>query len=200
LLLGGTELLHYTWSTGRQLMEMPVWFDPADRNANGRGLLRGRYGTTPVSASSGEPVIWFPFRYWDRQHERADDPELAHFQVSWSLAPVFFKSFYWQEQQVDALVDTHCLVRLDGRGSFADDPETNDGLFLFTDGDPDQRPNPLRWQASRLEARFMTVYKPGAFDPTAFLSNSWKKAPRVRAVVVEYEGEGRILSERITAQ
>ena len=39
-----------------------------------------------------------------------------------------------------------------------DDPERTDGLFLLTDGNPNQRPNPLLWQGSRLEARFMTVY------------------------------------------
>ncbi len=201
LLVGGTELLHYCWSTGRQLLEMPVWFDPQNRSAEGRGLLRGRYGTTPVSAQAGEPLIWFPFRSWDRYHERADDPELAYFQVTSSLAPVFFKTLYWQEEAVDPLVDVHCLVNLDGRASFADDPAAaDDGLLLLTDGHPGDRPNPLLRQASRLEARFMTVYKPGAFDPVAFLSHSWKKAPRVRAVVVEYEGEARVLDERITAR
>jgi len=200
LLVGGTELLHYTWSTGQQLLEMPVWFDPENRSTRGRGLFRGRYGTAPVSASAGEPVIWFPFRYWDRYHERAEDPELAYYQVSWSLAPVFFKSLYWQEEEVDALVDVHCLVRVDGLGSFAADPATQDGLFLFSDGYPSQAPNPINWQGSRFEARFMTVYKPGAFDPQTFVSNAWKKSAKVRAVVADYEGEGRILSERITAR
>lgn len=200
LLVGGNELLHYAWSTGRQLLEMPVWFDPAEENTEGRGLFRGRFGTTPVSAQAGEPVIWFPFRYWDRYHERADDPELAYFQVTWSLAPVYLKSLYWQEEEADALVDVQCLFRVDGLGSFADDPEKRDGLFSFTDGAVNQQPNPLNWQGSRFEARFMTVYKPGAFDPTANLSHSWKKTPKVRAVVVDYEGEGRVLSERITAR
>ena len=145
-------------------------------------------------------MSWFPFRYWDRYHERAEDPELAYYQVSWSLAPVFFKSLYWQEEEVDALVDVHCLVRVDGLGSFAADPATQDGLFLFSDGYPSQAPNPINWQGSRFEARFMTVYKPGAFDPQTFVSNAWKKSAKVRAVVADYEGEGRILSERITAR
>ena len=64
----------------------------------------------------------------------------------------------------DALLDVECLVRIDGQGSFADDPVEQLGLFRFEDGSPGERPNRLHWQGSRLEARFSTIYLPGAFD------------------------------------
>lgn len=200
LLVGGTELLHYTWSTGNQLLEMPQWFDPKQPQTRGRGLLRGRYGTAPVSVGAGEAVVWFPFRYWDRQHERADDPELAHFQFTWNLAPVWFRHLAWFEgQSVDELVDLQCLVRIDGQGSFAGDPDEEPGLFLLTDGDPGELPNPLMRQGSRLEARFFTVYKPGSFDPDS-AAHSWKWAPTLQDYVLEFEGQTRILDERVTAR
>jgi hypothetical protein len=203
-LLAGRELLHYTWTIGNELLVMPMSFDPRTPSTTGRGLFRGRYGTRPQAMDAGQPVIWFPFRYWDRNQERSEDPELAHFQCTWHTGPVWFRSFYWDEDRADAHVDLHCHLRVDGSGSFADDPNATPGQFLFEQGrivdDQGTRPNPLGWQGSRIEARFRAVYKPGAFDPATFLSNSWKKAPSVRAVVLGVEGESRILSERITAR
>ncbi len=197
LLLARNELLHYAWVDAGAVLTMPSWDDPDAPQTRGRGLLRGRYGTTPVGAGVGEPVIWFPQRYWDRHHERADDPELAYFQITWDLAPVFFRGLLWEEERDDELIDVECLVRIDGRGSFADDPETSPHLFRFDRGGVE---NPIGRQGSRIEARFSTVYRPGAFDPQTFRANTWKKAPMVRALLLDYEGEGRVLDEKVTAQ
>ncbi|MEM7198973.1 MAG: hypothetical protein AAF628_01825 [Planctomycetota bacterium] len=194
------ELLHYTWTVGDQLLGMPEWADPEAPQTRGRGLFRGRYGSLPVSASAGEPVIFFPHRYWDRQHERADDPEMAYLQVTWDLAPVYFRSLWWDDDEPDPLIDQQCLVRIDGRGSFADDPETTPGLFLLEDGAPGELPNPLGWQGSRLEARFFARYRRGAFDANRFGQGAWKKAPTVRALEILYEAESRLLEERVSAR
>ena len=196
----GTELLHYTWTSGDQMLEMPKWTDPAQPDTAGKGLLRGRYGTVPVGASGGEPVIWFPFRYWDRQQERADDPELAHFQLTLGEAPVYFTGLLWEAEEVDPRVQLHCLVRIDGRGSFAADPKQTPGLFRFEKGKIDGKANPIGFQGSRLEARFVTRYQPGVFDGATFKENAWKMAPRCKAVGFTYEGESRILEERVTAR
>jgi len=200
LLLGRSELLHYTWTVGQQLLEMPQWFDPQADDSGGRGLLRGRYGTTPIAVGAGEPVILFPFRYWDREHERAEDPELAQYQITWNAAPVFFKGLYWEEENGNPLVDLQCLVRLDGHGSFADDPAEQPSLFHFVDGDVQGQPNRIARQGTRLEARFKTVYRPGAFNPQTFAAQAWKRAPTLRAFMLEYEGEGRVLWEQVTAR
>ena len=85
-------------------------------------------------------------------------------------------------------------------GAWSDDPETNPHLFRFTDGDPGDQANPIRRAASRLEARFVTVYRQGAFDPEQFLLQSWKRTPTIQWFLLTFEGEGRILSERITAR
>jgi hypothetical protein len=44
------------------------------------------------------------------------------------------------------------------------------------------------------------VYRPGAFDPVQFLQQAWKRAPTIRYYVTTYQGEPRILSERVTAR
>ena len=106
----------------------------------------------------------------------------------------------WREEETDPLVDVHCYVRVDGRGRFSDDPDVTEGLFLFTDGDPNDRTNPIGAAGSRLELRFVTVYRSGAFDPDQFLRQSWKRAPSIEWFIVTYEGDGRILSERITTR
>lgn len=196
----GTELLHYTWMRGGTELGMPQWRDPDDAGRATHGLFRGRYGTTPTSLPSGAAAIWFPIRYWDRYHERADDPELAYCQTSISEGPVFFDSFGWRADGEEPLVELECLVRIDERAPFDADPERTDGLWLFREGEPDGAPNPIRRYGERFEARFMHVYRPGAFDPVTFRQLAWKRAPTLRWFLLTYEGETRILAERITAR
>ncbi|HLU38921.1 MAG TPA: hypothetical protein VK081_06020, partial [Planctomycetota bacterium] len=186
----GTELLHYTWTEGDQVLAMPRYVDPTSERRTPRGLFRARYGTSPYAAQAGEPVIAFPFRYWDRWRDRTDDPEAAYFQITWKQGSAYFTELGWQEQNDEPkLVDLQCLVRMDGRGSFADDPQTTPSLRWFADGTVDDRGNRIGRQAEMLEARFYVVYKSGAFDPITFLAHAWKRAPTVTGVVLSFEGE-----------
>ena len=174
---------------------MPRWFEEGREDIRGRGLFRARFGTEAVGAEIGEAVILFPFRYWDRHHDRADDPEMAYFQLTYSgSAPVLFTEFTWQEE-IYPDVDLHCLLRVDGKGSFAGDPEQNPDLLLFTDGEEENQPLQLFRQGTSLEARFYTVYRRGAFDTVDFLAHGWKSAPLVNWVLLGYEGESRVLEE-----
>ncbi|MCB9878465.1 MAG: hypothetical protein H6835_12770 [Planctomycetes bacterium] len=205
-LLLGRELLHYTWSRNATMLEMPRWYPPAedgfeqDRSDRAsRGLFRGRYGTVPQGASSGEVVIAWPFRYWDRYHEYSDDPELAYFQVTADESPVLFRSVSWREETRDANVQVHCRVRTDSLAPWAGEPGRTAGLWEFRNGDQDVR-HKLDRQASRLEVRFQTEYRSGAFDPVTGRSHGWKTTGRIENVRVEYEGERRIFDEQVTAR
>jgi hypothetical protein len=204
-LLVGRELLHYCWSSGATLLEMPRWLDPSAQDPTPRGLFRARYGTTAQALEGGSAVVGFPFRYWDRQHDRAEDPELAHWQITFDTGPVWLEGLYWEDDQRDPLAGIECLARADGLAAWTDEPGQRDELWLFERGrtggeGAKPTPNPLRRQASRLELRFRTRYLDGAYDAVRLNSHSWKRAPTVRAVVVTYEGEGRILNEQVTAR
>lgn len=197
----GTEVLHYTWTRGDQLMEMPSYIDPESESRTPRGLFRGRYGTPVSSAQSGEPLIGIPFRYWDRYRERTDDPELGYFQTTVRQGSAYYTSLGWEEENEDAkLVDIQCLARVDGSAPFTADPTAIAGLYRFEAGSVDGRGNKIARQGDMLEARFHVLYRPGCFDPVTFLAHSWKYAPLVNAVVVSFEGEPRILEERVTAR
>ncbi|MCA8942037.1 MAG: hypothetical protein KDB80_05700 [Planctomycetes bacterium] len=195
----GTELLHYAWTEGVGTLAMPAWTDPAG-DGRPEGLLRGRYGTTPVAGATGEAVIWFPFRYWDRFHERADDPAMAYAQYTSDPGLSWFDRFGWIEEGNSELVDLQCYVRVDHRGRFDADPEETPGLFRFRKGEHQGGLNRIGMLGSAIELRFCVEYKPGAFDGQTFLAQDWKYAPILREFVLVSESEPRILSERITAR
>jgi len=199
--LMGSEVLHYTWTHGDQALEMPSYVDPASESKAERGLFRGRFGTNPYSAQAGEPLIYYPFRYWDRYRARTDDPELAYFQATFDEGPCWFKELFWQEDNDEKkLVDLRCLVRVDGKGAFSDDPEAVPSLYEFADGSVDDQGNRVGRQGEKLEARFFVSYQSGCFDPFTFAVNAWKKAPKVTGLVLSFEGEPRILEERVTSR
>ena len=194
----GAELAHYTWRTSNNSLGMPRWRD--ELRMENHGLFRGRFGTTPQTLSSGSPVIGFPFRYWDRHHERADDPESSYLQVSLEPGPVYFDGFGWQTQGESTLVQVQCLLTIDERAPFDADPEQNPELLLLRKGDIEGAPIPIRRYGQRLEARFEQVYRPGCFDGVTFLAQDWKRAVDIKWFLASYEGETRILEERVTAR
>ena len=81
---------------------------------------------------------------------------------------------------------------------FEDDPDQVPGMFRFTKGDRDGKPNRIGWQGGLFELRFANEYKPGAFDSETYMANGWKQAITVRDLTINYQGETRILEERVT--
>ncbi|MEC7726086.1 MAG: hypothetical protein VYD05_11265, partial [Planctomycetota bacterium] len=206
-LLMGQELLHYTWSrNSANTLEMPNWYPPnpdgtVDASSSAaRGLFRGRYGTAPQGASTGDVVIQFPFRHWDRYADFSDDPELSYFQITTNEAPVFYRDLQWREETTDPRVRVICRVRTDSLAPWTASPESYPGLWEFSGGASDSEPHRIARQASRLEVRFHTVYQPGCVDLQAFTQHGWKTSARVEDVRVQYEGQSRILNEEVTAR
>lgn len=208
-LLLGQELLHYCWgSTGDQNgVNMPNWYPPnpdgtldTDNRNAARGLFRGRFGTAPQAFGSGQVVVLWPTRYWDRYAEFSDDPELAYFQITTNEAPAFFRELRWREETRDPRVQLICSVRTDSLVPWSADPESNVGLWQFTGSSETGEGHRLDRQAARLEVRFQTRYRPGAIDLQAFSSHGWKTTARVENVQVDVEGESRIFDEEVTAR
>jgi hypothetical protein len=181
---------------------MPRWYPPGEdpTSVQARGLFRARFGTAEQGGSSGEPVIAWPFRYWDRHVDQSDDPELAYFQVTTTEAPVFYRTLRWREETADPRVDVRCLVRTDGKAPWSAEPGSVPGLWRFEQGSDTDVGHRIAAHASRLELRFHVVYSPGVLDLATFQAHGWKTSVRVKDVRVEYEGQGRIFDERVTAR
>ena len=116
------------------------------------------------------------------------------------LAPVFFDGFGWRTEEENALVKLRCLARVDERAPFDADPAQQPDLLLFEKGEIEGKPNPVQRHGQRFEARFEQVYRPGCFDGTSFLAQDWKRAITIKWFVGSYDGETRILEERVTAR
>jgi hypothetical protein len=191
------ELVHYT-RLRQGALEMPSASTvPGAMDGKGGGLFRGRYGTEPAGHRQGAPVILFPFRYWDRQAEHADAPELAYFGMAVDQPGAFWRSVFWDADEVEGS-EIYALQReVDlGRGSappWDGDPTRVAGLTLYDTGMHEGEGIPIGRQADRLEWRFFVRYLPGAFDALNGLSHAWKRTPRLEVFGVESLAPNQIL-------
>ncbi len=203
LVLVDHELIHYVYSRRFLSLEMPPRRASTGKKGAGEdtkfrpgdGIFRGRFGTVPASHSQGTAVIDFPFRYWDTYAERADAPEMHHFDLHLESPRAVFETVTWEEETPEALVDLQLAARVDHRARWWEKPDPRKGLFLFDSPTWKNEPRKIGIQGNVLDLRFYTVYKPGAFDPVHFLSQAWKTAPTLKSVKVVYEAPTVILEE-----
>lgn len=188
----GRELIGYTRKTGN-VLSMPDWRDPSQNTD--AGLFRGRFGTAADSHQSGALVLQWPARYQDRFRERADDPELAHLSLFVKAHGGFFDEVSWQAENTSPQVDFVVQACVGGRGAFTDDPRSAKDVFQFDSPGGKTARNRIARQGDFLELRVFTRWREGAFDagvfdpedgPTRGGSNEWKRAPRLRALGVDW--------------
>jgi len=194
LVLVGDELIHYTRRLGNRL-DMPRTSDtPGAMDGGGRGMFRGRFGTTPTSHAAGTPVILFPFRYWDRWEDEADAPELAYMGFELEQPGAWWKATFWDAEEAShGQAHVQVLMRTDPTIPWDEDPDAVDGLTLMTQGREDNDTIPISGMSDRAEWRVFVRYDPGAFDPFTGASHGWKETPRFRRVGVEYYAPGMVL-------
>jgi len=194
LVLVDDELIHYTRRLGNRL-DMPRMSNtPGARDEGGRGLFRGRFGTTPTSHAAGVPVILFPFRYWDRWEDQADAPELAYMGFELEQPGGWWKASFWDaEEAAHGQARVQVLVRTDPSVPWDEDPDAVEGLTLLTEGREDGDTVPISGMSDRAEWRVFVRYDPGAFDPFTGAAHGWKETPRFRRLGVEYFGPGLVL-------
>ncbi|MEZ5989975.1 MAG: hypothetical protein R3F30_12780 [Planctomycetota bacterium] len=194
------EVIHYSWTSGGQLIQMPRTSNP-EEISGGKGILRGRYGTTPEAHEADAMAIAWPVRYLDLYHDRCDEPELCRFDFSLEAPDLFATRVGWQEEIPDAHLDVVMLARGDERTTFAAEPKgPGNGLWYFespTDKDG-QLGRWLGYQASRWDFRFHVKYGQGSFDPVTFTEPAWKRTASVRTFVFGYHGRTRVLEEQET--
>jgi hypothetical protein len=193
-LLIGRELVHYT-RLRQGAFEMPRASSEAGRmDEKGGGLFRGRFGTQPEVHQAGEPVILFPFRYWDRWAPRADGPELAYFGLELDQPAAFWRSFFWQEEEAaHPGVRLGVLMRSDPRVPWDADPEQTEGLALFYRSEEGTTTKPILTQSDSVEWRFFIEYSSGAFDADTGAGHAWRATPLLQNVLVEYLGPSMTL-------
>jgi hypothetical protein len=186
-LLIGEELIHYTRHRGGSL-EMPsASTEPGLQDGRGSGLFRGRYGTVPQSHGGGEPVILFPFRYWDRWAHQADAPELAYFAFEVAQPGAWHDSLFWMhEDPQTGGPQLRALVRTDQDTPWDAAPGETPGLELYTEGLSAGEPVGLGAASDLVEVRMFVEYAGGSFDPVSGLAHGWKASPRLGQFGVFY--------------
>lgn len=193
VLIGG-ELIHYTHLAGSQL-EMPRGSSkPGAMDENGGGLFRGRFGTTPSAHGAGEPVILFPFRYWDRWADRADAPELAYLGLSIEQPNAFWRGVFFQADEppgtkIEVLQRANPLTPWDAEPVAG----AGQGLVRLERGSREGAALPIGVQRDAVEWRAYVRYESNAFDFTNGLSHGWKRTARLTHFGVEYLGPGLTL-------
>jgi hypothetical protein len=191
--LVGSELIHYTRLRSNAL-EMPrASSEPGRMDEKGPGLFRGRFGTTAAAHATGEPVILFPFRYWDRWQERADAPELSYFQLSIDQPAAYWESCFFASEDASAS-RLGVLQRDDPAVPWDADPEKEKRIAVHWKGDVEGRAIPIGHQSDRIEWRVFVQYSPGAFDLATGTPHGWKETPRLSRFGAFYFGPGMVLS------
>lgn len=193
LVLVGGELIHYTRLGGRSLVMPRLSRDPGRQDHKGDGLFRGRFGTAAQGHSAGTPVIFFPFRYWDRWTPRADAPELSYLSLEQSHPGAFWESFAFESEAAPVGgARIGLLVRTDPTISWDEDPDKVDGLLEYFDQDGGVEQS-LGVAADRVEWRFFVEYPPGGFDALRGMSHDWRATPRLNWFGVTYHAPNRVL-------
>lgn len=191
----GTELIHYTRIRGAAL-EMPrSSTEPGELDGRGDGLFRGRFGTLAAAHATGTPVILFPFRYWDREADRADGPELAYLGFALDQPNAYVRSMFWQAEELEGS-QLYVLQRASsahGPVPAWDAEPDGLGLWSFELGMPTPEGNPVGVQADLMEWRIFARYLPGAFDELDGLSHGWKGTPRLDLFGVDYLAPNQVL-------
>lgn len=191
--LVGSEIVHYTRLRENSL-EMPrSSSEPGKMDDKGPGLFRGRFGTTAAAHSMGEPVILFPFRYWDRWQERADAPELAYFKLSIDQPAAYWESCFFAKEDASAS-RIGVLQRSDPAVPWDAELEKDQRIQVHWNGDVEGRAIPIGHQSDRIEWRVFVQYSPGAFDLVTGAPHGWKETPRLSRFGAFYFGPGMVLS------
>ncbi len=194
-LLIGQELIHYTDKVGSQFVMPRGSLEVGLQDAMGGGLFRGRFGTTPVGAEPGTPVIFFPWRYWDRWQAHSEVPELSFLGLRVDQPDALFEDVFYRAEPVPfAGVSIGALLRLHEGLPWDGDPDETPGLFLLKKGtDEGEEPWALDVVSDALEARFFVDYEQGCFDSSAGSAHGWKYSPRLKQFGVGYEAPGQVL-------
>jgi hypothetical protein len=184
------EMALFQWNAGDgSALSMPPQWDGQT------GLYRGMFGTQAMSHSSNTCLAYgMPFRVWDTYKARQFDNSMVYFQWSTQLDLAHWNSYLWKQTmpQGEKNIVVHGLARVDGKGEWWDPPGMNDMVLLIDSsaGNGNVKVNRTGHlnDAGQFDVRFYVEYKPGSFDAqNPRTAESWKRAPKIQEVQVEYD-------------
>ncbi len=186
LLLVDEELIGYT---GRSARSLTMPHTGGVTMVSQRGLLRGRFGTTPSDHAAGALVRWMPMRYRDQALLGSEHAEAEHAVITIDAPGAFFTGL---------AVATRIAAegsRLDVRGVLdrgvshhRDLVEAGFALVEFASvgtGDVVVL-GALGRQADVVDLHLMAGWDARAFDPIRFTSNGWKVVPEVTSLTLAH--------------
>ena len=179
---------------GRNLFIMPY-----DRTQ--AGLFRGTFGTTANTYQQDTLVYAMPFRYWHLEKRQAFHQEMAYFQTAHFSRDAVWQKVRWTERHEpasDGMVQWRFLVRFDTKPHWAEAPTNRkDGLFEFfgriigSRGSEIEREQTIDIQANQVELLAFVQYNPGAF-----FTDAWKRAPFLTNLYIDYTRPNTIISHQ----
>jgi hypothetical protein len=192
----GTEIVMFNWlmQNGKELNQPPT-FDGSS------GLFRGMFGTRAQAHKKDEVLVYaLPFRYYDTYKPEQFDNRMTYFQWSMKMDQARWKGLSWVQEipQADPKIVVHALVRLDGEGELFEAPGIGEDKLLYEFLDPGAK-NVIervgfRRDAGQFDARFLVQWRPGSFEATKpWDTHSWKRAPKIKEIRVEYDRPTRVL-------
>jgi hypothetical protein len=192
LVLIEDELIHYTHLEGNALAMPRASSVAGKQDRKGGPLFRGRFGSLPAAHASGTPVILFPFRYWDRWADRADAPELAHFDLGLDQPSAWWESCFFKKTDVEG-AQIGVLESHDPEAPWDADPDTDRRLVLRWKGDQEGAPHDIGLQSDGIRWRVFVKYAPDAFDPKASMRHGWRQTPRLEHLGAFYYAPDAVL-------
>ncbi len=171
--------------------------------------LTGCFGTVRGQAIRGS-VINIPFRYYDRYVIQGYTVHAQHFtrtirspgafwrRISWEHAP----EAYGSGGRLGPPPRICVLVRFDSEPQWYAKPTNKPGgLYFFSDPVPPEG-FLLNRRADEIGIRILFFWPEGAYGGTrqSGFSDTWKTAPRLRSLVVEYQERSGVLERRELVQ
>ncbi len=186
-----------------------LYDDPLSR----RPLFYGSFGTKRGRTSRGT-LIDLPVRYYDRYELNRYSKDMQHFTRGVRKAGAFWRRLSWEHgawmegaaARVGPEPQIRLLLRFNGTPAWhteavavtssrqANNQRLKPGnLYLLSDPVPSEG-FPLNVIADEVELRVLFYWPPGAYSIMGGVaSDTWKVAPRLRSVGLEYQDRGGVL-------
>jgi len=156
---------------------------PADRR--GQGILRGCYGTGGTPHGNEAVAVGIPFRYWDRYKSLTADSQTVTYGAAKTALGARWLSLSTAVDSRDKNLRVVVQARFDGRPGWDSVPKGGPGgLYEFAGGG-----GSLNVPADQMEVRVLFGYGAGSYFPR----DTWKRAPTLLKMAVEYEQPTRTL-------